>query len=71
MHIPSEGMSESDKVTIVGEKHNVERCVVYVQKLLSGASDRAHRTYLKLALVPIYVWVHSLPLWITNLGCWG
>jgi rRNA processing protein Krr1/Pno1 len=39
MHIPREGISESDKVIIVGEKHNVERCVVYVQKLLSGAED--------------------------------
>jgi len=39
VHIPREGVSESDKVIIVGEKHNVERCTVYVQKLLSGAED--------------------------------
>jgi len=28
-------------VIIVGEKNNVERCTVYVQKLLSGAEEQS------------------------------
>jgi polyribonucleotide nucleotidyltransferase len=31
---------ETDKVIVVGEKNNVERCAVYIQKLLAGAEDQ-------------------------------
>jgi rRNA processing protein Krr1/Pno1 len=41
VNIPREGISENQNVLIVGEKDNVARASVYVQKLLDGANDVA------------------------------
>jgi rRNA processing protein Krr1/Pno1 len=41
VNIPREGVSENQNVLIVGEKDNVARASVYVQKLLDGANDVA------------------------------